>query len=137
VNEASFTSGINKDVRRDGVPFVWKVNDRTTGGIPDARYRGPRAELWIEYKFITNKKIPTSVINELSGVQQSQIKTMRRCGDEVWVVYGIKLGNRSYALIVDASDLGADRFPVVEVLEKQKLVDRILERCGAYEHSVH
>lgn len=137
MNEASFTSGVNQDVRRDGVPFVWKVNDRTTGGIPDARYRGPRAELWVEYKFITNKKIPTSVPNELSGIQRSQIKTMRRCGDVVWVVYGIKLQGRAWALIVDASDLSADRFPVTEVLAKQTLVDRIREWCGAYEHSVH
>ena len=137
MNEAGFTSGINADVRKCGVPFVWKVNDRTTGGIPDARYRGPRAELWIEYKFLTLKAIPETVKNELSDKQKVQITIMRSCGDVVWVVYGIKLGGKSLALLVDASDLYADRFPVTKTFQKKDFVESITNWCGTYEHVIH
>ena len=130
--ESRHTCSTNTSLRKAGVPFVWKVNERTTGGIPDCLYRGPIDYLWVEYKYIERVKPPTEVPNMLSDLQKEEIKKLNLTGAEVWVAYFIKLrdARSPEVYIVDASDPYAERFAVIDIHSKAEFVNKVAATTG-------
>lgn len=140
MTEARFSRNLNNNARKRGVEFAWKVNDRTTGGIPDHYFRGRRAELWVEAKFMTYAKIPTDVPNQLSEKQRLRFAEMRAAGATIWVVYAVQVKGKTHALLVDASDLNAERFNVVSCHTTPELADAIIKTTNGAtldEQTVH
>ncbi len=53
--------------------YRWKINDNFTGGVADAFYSGNHGLLFVEYKYLNEKKIPkkgkTMIVPCLSSLQ--------------------------------------------------------------------
>lgn len=126
MSEARFSRNVSQHARKRGVEFAWKVNDRTTGGIPDHYFRGSRQALWVEAKYMARSKIPTEVKNLLSEKQRSRFAEMRAAGAEIWVVYAISVAGKVHAVIVDASQLHDDRFPILQIMTTPELAQLII-----------
>lgn len=73
--------------------YHMKNHNVYNGGIADVWYSGPRADLWIEYKFIVVPKRPDTQIKvELSELQKNWLKSRHAEGRNVAVVVGSKDG---------------------------------------------
>lgn len=76
-----------------------KNHNQYNGGIPDVWYSGSKADLWVEYKFITLPKKDDTLIDLtalknpiLSPLQQQWLAERHKEGRNVVVVVGSKLG---------------------------------------------
>jgi hypothetical protein len=49
VNEAGFIKKVHRKLPKE--IYRCKFADRFTSGLPDCWYSGPRADLWVEYKY--------------------------------------------------------------------------------------
>ena len=68
-----------------------KNNNPFAGGIPDFWYSGPRADLWVEYKFVA--RVPKAGIKaELSVLQTAWLHDRHKEGRNVAVIVGCKDG---------------------------------------------
>lgn len=85
MNEHGFVKAVHKHLSSD--VYRWKINDRFTGGVPDAFYAGPASILFVEYKFIY--QLPKKTIKTgLSALQQQWLNRMSEYGLPCWVVIG-------------------------------------------------
>lgn len=68
--------------------FVYKVNDKTSSGIPDAVLSLDGEELWVEFKELRIVKEPTGeqVLKALTEIQKLTIRKMRNAGMNVVIV---------------------------------------------------
>jgi hypothetical protein len=83
---------------------LYKMKNHNTfnGGIADVWYSGPKADLWIEYKFIAIPKRDDTLIDlihgtakkdsDISTLQQSWLKGRHAEGRSVGVLIGSKEG---------------------------------------------
>lgn len=73
--------------------YSMKNHNEYNGGIADCWYDGPRADLWVEYKFITIPKRPSTLIAvELSDLQKQWLRNRWTNGRNVAVVVGCEEG---------------------------------------------
>lgn len=79
--------------------YHMKNHNMYNGGIADVWYSGPRADLWIEYKFIVLPKRDETVIDitagkdpALSHLQQAWLKDRGMEGRNVGVIIGSREG---------------------------------------------
>lgn len=73
--------------------YRMKNHNEYNGGIADCWYDGPRADLWIEYKFVVlPKRDDTLVRIELSELQMQWLRERKFNGRNVVVVVGCKEG---------------------------------------------
>ena len=79
--------------------YRMKNHNQYNGGIPDVWYSGSKADLWVEYKFITLPKKDDTLIDLtalknpiLSNLQQQWLAERHKEGRNVAVVVGSKLG---------------------------------------------
>ena len=79
--------------------YRMKNHNQYNGGIPDVWYSGSKADLWIEYKFITLPKKDDTLIDLtstknpiLSNLQQQWLAERHKEGRNVAVIVGSKLG---------------------------------------------
>ena len=79
--------------------YRMKNHNQYNGGIPDVWYSGSKADLWVEYKFITLPKKDDTLIDLtalknpiLSPLQQQWLAERHKEGRNVVVVVGSKLG---------------------------------------------
>ena len=87
MDEHSFIRAIHKQLHAD--LYHWKIRDSYTSGIPDTFYAGPKAILFIEYKFVKLPKRSTTLIKcNLSRLQNQWLKQMDRFNVPVAVVIG-------------------------------------------------
>lgn len=85
MNEHGFVKAVHKHLSSE--VYRWKINDRFTGGIPDAFYAGPASILFVEYKFIY--QLPKKTIKTgLSVLQQQWLNRMSNYNVPCWVVIG-------------------------------------------------
>jgi hypothetical protein len=89
--ENTFIASVHKHLPFD--LYRIKNNNTYNAGQPDVWYSGPRADLWIEYKFIVVPKHPGTPIKiELSELQKNWLKSRHAEGRRVAVVVGSKAG---------------------------------------------
>lgn len=74
MNEHSFVKAVHKHLHPE--VYRWKINDRFTGGVPDAFYAGPAGILFVEYKFIA--KLPVRGDAIPTGLSSLQIQWLTR-----------------------------------------------------------
>lgn len=73
--------------------YRMKNHNQFNSGIADVWYSGPRADLWVEYKFITVPVRDTTVITpELSALQREWLASRHSEGRSVGVIVGSKDG---------------------------------------------
>lgn len=64
--------------------------------MADLWYSGPRGDLWVEYKFLRDGKIPVRAAIDptkyLSALQLDWLNTQSGYGRNVWVIMGCKEG---------------------------------------------
>jgi hypothetical protein len=74
--------------------YSWKIHDKFTSGIPDCWYRGSQGRyLFVEYKYITLPKRPSTIVLVSSFLSQLQIDWLTEshaAGINVAVVVGTK-----------------------------------------------
>jgi len=98
MNEHGFVKAVHKHLSPD--VYRWKINDRFTGGVPDAFYAGPASILFVEYKFIY--KLPNNSIKTgLSVLQQQWLHRISGYGVPCWVVIGTE--EEGVAVLKDTS----------------------------------
>ena len=68
MNEHGFVRSVHRQLSPD--VFVWKINDKYAGGVPDAFYAGPARCLFIEYKYVKLPKRDTTLVKTSLSEQQ-------------------------------------------------------------------
>lgn len=95
--ENTFIASVHRHLPDD--LYRMKNHNIYNAGVPDVWYSGPKADLWIEYKFLELPKRDTTVIDltagkspMLSALQQDWLR--KRCaeGRNVGVIVGCKEG---------------------------------------------
>lgn len=90
MNEHSYIRSIHKKLHSD--VYRWKINDAYAGGVADAFYSGPNGMLFVEYKYISEKKLPkrgtTLIVPDLSGLQKKWLRDRHEESIPVVVVLG-------------------------------------------------
>lgn len=89
MTEAQYTRSINRLL--PSVVYSWKINDRFTGGIPDAWYSGPGGDLWVEYKYV--QKFGKTIKPNLSKLQTSWLNNRAKEKKDVAVIVGSPQGS--------------------------------------------
>lgn len=97
--------------------YRMKNHNQYNGGIADVWYSGPKADLWIEYKFITVPTRDSTTIDltfgknpTLSRLQQDWLRSRFIEGRNVWVVVGCKMGGVVFQGTTWEQPITADRF---------------------------
>ena len=91
MNEHSFVKSVHR-VLPSSV-YRWKIHDTYTGGVPDALYCGPKGLLFVEYKWVTLPKRPTTLVKfGLSKLQLEWLDRFEMYGQHVMVALGHSLG---------------------------------------------
>jgi len=95
--ENTFISSVHRHLPAD--LYRMKNHNQYNGGIPDVWYSGCRADLWIEYKFITVPKRSNTVIDlvggknpAISALQKHWLTERHLEGRSVGVIVGSKEG---------------------------------------------
>ena len=92
MNEHGFVRSVHRQLSPD--IFVWKINDKYAGGVPDAFYAGPARCLFIEYKYVKLPKRDTTLVKtSLSEQQKLWLDRMSGMDKHVALVIGSVLGN--------------------------------------------
>lgn len=87
--ENSFRAGVNKYV----TCHHEKMHNAFRGGTFDDWYSGKKADLWVEYKFVTlPKRDATIIVPNLSPLQVQWGRARHEEGRSVWVIVGCKEG---------------------------------------------
>lgn len=101
--ETTFYTSVHKHLPPPSQLHREKMANPYRGGAADHYYDGPRADMWVEWKFIVLPKRDDTVIDlvtprgkkqesPLSGLQQEWLAGRHRNGRNVWVVVGCKEG---------------------------------------------
>lgn len=91
MNEHGFVRSVHRQLSPD--IFVWKINDKYAGGVPDAFYAGPARCLFIEYKYVKLPKRDTTLVKtSLSEQQKLWLDRMSGMDKHVALVIGSILG---------------------------------------------
>ena len=73
--------------------YTLKNHNEYNGGIADVWYSGPKADLWVEYKFVKVPVRDTTVINlGLSELQKHWLQGRYDEGRNIAVIVGSQLG---------------------------------------------
>lgn len=89
--ENTFIASVHKFLPRE--LYRQKNHNQYNGGIADVWYSGPKADLWVEYKFeVLPKRDDTIVPIDLSPLQREWLTSRHGEGRNVGVVVGCKEG---------------------------------------------
>jgi hypothetical protein len=90
--ENQFAASVHKYLPRD--LYKLKMNNPYTSGVADWWFSGRRADLWIEYKYISEipKRNTTMIIPALSELQRKWVTERRAEGRNVMVIVGCPEG---------------------------------------------
>lgn len=92
MNEHGFVRSVHRQLSPD--VFVWKINDKYAGGVPDAFYAGPARCLFVEYKYVKLPKRDTTLVKtSLSEQQKLWLDRMLGMDKQVALVIGSVLGS--------------------------------------------
>lgn len=97
--ETTFYTSVHKHLPPLSKLYRVKMSNPYVAGIADHWYSGTKADLWIEWKFITPPKRDETVINLcggkkpiISALQQDWIEARSAEGRNVWVIVGCRDG---------------------------------------------
>lgn len=97
--ETTFYTSIHRHLPPPSKLHREKMANPYRGGTADHWYSGPKADLWIEWKFIVVPKRGRTIIDLcggkqpiISALQQDWLASRYREGRHVWVVVGSTLG---------------------------------------------
>ena len=128
--ETTFTASVHRHLPVD--LYRIKNNNAFNGGQPDVWYSGMKADLWVEYKFITLPKRDGTVIDLVSGknpdisyLQQDWLKSRAREGRNVGVIVGCKEGGVWLPALAWVSPLNAAAFKKM-ILSRSELANIIV-----------
>lgn len=88
--ESTYTQGINKAVRLQGV-YAWKISDKFARGVPDAYY-SDQTDLWIEFKYVQKFPVRAPVTPKLTEDQKDWLTEQAHRGRTVAVIVGSPTG---------------------------------------------
>lgn len=74
--------------------YAWKTNVRFANGIPDAWYSGPKADLWVEWKY--TQSLGQKHKPKLSALQSRWLNQRHDEGRNCWVIVGSPSGCALY-----------------------------------------
>lgn len=113
--ENTFIGSVHKHLPVD--LYHMKNHNQYNGGIADVWYSGPRADLWVEYKFVQVPMRNDTLVDlvngkrpDLSHLQQEWIKSRAAEGRQVWVIVGSKSGGVVFRDLSWASPMTAEKF---------------------------
>jgi hypothetical protein len=87
--ESVFITSVHKHLPKS--LYRIKNNNPFAGGQPDCWYSGPKADLWVEYKFVA--RLPKAGVKaELSDLQIQWLHDRHKEGRNVAVIIGCKEG---------------------------------------------
>ena len=91
--ETTFYTSVHKHLPPLSILHREKMSNPYRGGTADHWYSGPKADLWIEWKFIKMPaRLDTVIKIGLSELQKEWLKQRSRENRDVWVVVGWKEG---------------------------------------------
>ena len=91
MNEHGFVRSVHRQLSPN--VFVWKINDKYAGGVPDAFYAGLARCLFVEYKYVKLPKRSTTLVKtSLSEQQKLWLDRMSGMDKHVALVIGSSLG---------------------------------------------
>lgn len=97
--ETTFYTSVHRHLPPPSKLHREKMANPYRGGTADHWYSGPKADLWIEWKYIVVPKRDDTVIDLCGGkqpiishLQQDWLASRYREGRHVWVVVGSTLG---------------------------------------------
>ena len=90
--ETRFTAKVNSKL--PATVYHMKNSNPYTGGIPDVWYSGPKADLWVEYKFLekTPQRAVTDPLKLLTPLQAKWLNDRAGEGRNVAVIIGCPTG---------------------------------------------
>lgn len=87
--ETTFIHSVHRHLR--GV-YIEKMYNPYRSGTPDVWYSGSHKDMWIEYKYITNVPVKSSIKLQLSELQKLWLRDRHAEGRNVAVICGCKQG---------------------------------------------
>lgn len=127
--ETTFINGVHKHLNPGRVdPYYVKMHNEYAGGIWDCWYSGKARDLWIEYKFITIPKRPTTIIfPELSELQVQWGAQRYAEGRNLAVIIGCKEGGVILEDLEWENGIAASAFKV-QVRSRKEIAEWIVSR---------
>lgn len=126
MNEHGFIRQVHKHLSPQIIK--WKVNDRYTGGVPDAVYIGPKKIIFVEYKYLkTMPKRLTKV--KITKLQEQWINQVNRLGHTYLLVVGCdKYATVRTGLAGDSTYVGPADF--AGFFNAKSVASKIEMECG-------
>ena len=92
MTETNFIQRVHRQLPKE--LYRWKIKDDYAGGVPDAWYRGDRASLFVEYKYVPKlpKRETTLVRATLSELQVMWLHERQKQGENCLVIVGVPTG---------------------------------------------
>lgn len=110
-----------------------KNNNDYTSGVPDLWFSGPKADLWVEMKFVQKlpKTVPLRPYDLLSKLQEKWLRDRYEEGRNVAVIIGCKRSTRLEGFILTdlmwERDIPTQDFDAL-IVSKSELVSFIKEQ---------
>jgi len=115
------------------VVYHMKNHNPYVGGIPDVWYSGRRGDLWVEWKYVTMPKRPSTVIDLVGGknppltpLQQQWLRERAEEGRNVAVIIGSKQGGVMLTHGAWMTSFTAAYF-AAHLISRKDLAERIVE----------
>lgn len=94
--ENTFITGVHKYFPSKLVPHREKMANPYRGGTADCWYSGDKADLWLEYKFITRVPKSAGILPALSALQLDWLRGRYNESRNVAVIVGCPTGGVIY-----------------------------------------
>lgn len=128
--ETSFIESVHRFLppgRRE--PYHMKNNNMYTSGIWDVWYSGPRADLWVEYKFLPRVPVKEMFIPGLSELQKDWGEKRLTEGRNMAVIVGCKEGGVIYENLEWLVPTSRDEFMSM-VWTRKEIAEWIIQRSS-------
>lgn len=129
--ETLFIRRIHREMDRiSGGPYHEKNNNPFSSGTPDVYYSGSKADLWVEYKFITNLRLSGGMVRtSLTPRQRLWLRQRWAEGRNCRLIVGSYFGH----LIIEGPDfnpdvLGADL--KASLMSDEDIARWLIQFCG-------
>lgn len=133
--ETTFIQSIHRHFPKPATLYHEKMNNPYNSGTADVWYSGRRGDIWVEYKFLRDGKIPVRAPIDLvtkqrylSALQLDWLEGRSTEGRNVWVIVGCKEGGVVWPRNKWREPMGADVFRSW-VHSRKDLADLIRGAC--------
>jgi hypothetical protein len=134
--ETTYYSAVHRNLPKMSSLYREKMANPYRKGTADVWYSGPKADLWVEYKFnVLPARMTTPVAIDLSSQQLLWIKDRLRDGRNVWVIVGTKEGGlifRDGNLHALLTNPVVAKSAFAAALPHRKIAEAITTHCGAH-----